>query len=421
VSEETAVERVGRALAAIEAASGLGAFWVIDAEGALDRARELDEVAARGDRAGRLHGQLVAWKDCFDVAGLPTTAGAPWRDGRRRARRHADAVRLFEQEGAITLGKLAMTQLAWGMTGQSPGRDPCRNPHDRSRIPGGSSSGSAVAVSAGLVDHAPGTDSGGSIRQPAALCGVVGFKPTPGSIGLRGCMPCTPSFDTAGPIARSVAEAATAFAVLAGGAPARGTREPGGLRFGVLLDDFIVDGTTAPLIEPVLRLAGELGARRLTLGWSRAHDAALHRVYAAEGAALVLPHDRAPASDRYCAALLADVAVGARLPRRALRAAHVVLGEARAVCTRALDGVDVVLAPTTPVEALRLGEPADSLLLGRLTRPFNALGWPAISIPCGSTPDGLPIGLQLAATAGRDADVLAAAAVVERLIGRRSG
>ena len=146
----------------------------------------------------------------------------------------APVVRRFEAAGAVSLGKLAMHQLAGGMMGQTPGHPACRNPHSRDLVPGGSSSGSAVAVAAGLVDHAPGTDAGGSVRQPAATCGVVGFKPTFGSVPLAGCMPYAPSFDTGGAIAGSVQEAAVSFGVLAAG---RRPTSGGGLadlRVGVL-------------------------------------------------------------------------------------------------------------------------------------------------------------------------------------------
>lgn len=416
VRDGSATEHVLRALDRISAAPELGAFWSLDGDRALNRARQLDELSARGGSGGRLHGQLVAWKDCFDVAGLPTTAGAPWREGTRPARRNAAVVQRFEDEGAIILGKLAMTQLAWGMRGQTPGRETCRNPHDLARIPGGSSSGSAIAVSAGFVDHAPGTDSGGSIRQPAAFCGVVGFKPTLGSVPLAGCLPCIASLDTAGPIARSVADAAAAFAVLSGRGRQAVPSESHGFRFGLLVDDLVVDHTPPALLAPVLRLAEELGAVPVKLGWTTEHEEALQRVYAAEGAALVYANDAAPAAHRYVDSLLVDIAVGALLSRSEVREARALLSEARETCRQSVQSVDVVIGPTTLVPALLLDGSADSPLLGRLTRPFNALGWPAISLPCGRTEDGLPIGLQLASTAGRDADLLQAAARIERLL-----
>ena len=191
-------ERVEQALASAAALGHLGAFWELDGERALVRARALDDAAARGAQPGPLAGTVCAWKDCFDVAGLHTTGGAPWRSAEPPVTTSATIVTRVEAAGAVSLGKLAMTQLAWGMMGQTPGRPTCRNPHDLERVPGGSSSGSAVAVASGIVDHAPGTDAGGSVRHPAAACGVVGFKPTYGSVPLDGCMPYAPSFDTGG-------------------------------------------------------------------------------------------------------------------------------------------------------------------------------------------------------------------------------
>ena len=191
---------------------------------------------------GPLDGRLVAFKDCFSVAGLERDSGAPFLH--EHCTVDAPSVRRHREAGATIVGKLAMHQLAWGMMGQTPGRPPVRNPHDESRIPGGSSSGSAVALAAGLVDLAPGTDTGGSVRMPASACGIVGLKPTFGLVDTRRIHPNTLSLDHCGPMARTVAECALGFDVLLGREPR--AVEPArlaGLRVGVL-EPGICDGST---------------------------------------------------------------------------------------------------------------------------------------------------------------------------------
>src|SRR3954447_6685407 len=260
-------DRVEQALARAAELEQLGAVWELDTERARDRALAQEAADARGADAGPLTGTVCAWKDCFDVAGLHTTGGAPWRSDAPRAAVNATIVQRLEAAGAITIGKLAMTQLAWGMMGQTPGRPPCRNPHDLARVPGGSSSGSAVAVATGIVDHAPGTDAGGSVRHPAAACRVVGFKPTYGSVPLDGCMPYAPSFDTGGAIARSVAEAALQYAVIAAVPPVDLGDGLDGLRVAFLGGYFTaaLEDDVAQMLE---RARGRVPASEIDITWS---------------------------------------------------------------------------------------------------------------------------------------------------------
>ena len=205
----------------IDRHADLGAFWRVGVQ----------EPTADGPLSGR----LVAFKDCFAVAGFERDSGVPFLHEHSAA--DAPSVRRHREAGATIVGKLAMHQLAWGMMGQTPGRPPVRNPHDPTRIPGGSSSGSAVALAAGLVDLAPGTDTGGSVRMPASACGIVGLKPTFGLVDKAGIHPNTITLDHCGPMARTVAECALGFDVLLGrdaarartgaarGAPRRGARD----------------------------------------------------------------------------------------------------------------------------------------------------------------------------------------------------
>src|SRR6476646_4752934 len=262
------VERVERALELAGELGHLGAVWELDADGARERARGLAARATRGEDVGPLAGTVCGWKDCFDVAGLHTTGGAPWRAAAGPVTASAGVVKRMEAAGAVSLGKLAMTQLAWGMMGQTPGRPTCRNPHDPQRVPGGSSSGSAVAVATAIVDHAPGTDAGGSVRYPAAACGVVGFKPTYGTVPLDGCMPYAPSFDTGGAIARTVADAAAQYAVIADVPPPDLAGGLEGLRVAFLGGYF-----TAALADDVAEMLGRARARvpasEIEISWSK--------------------------------------------------------------------------------------------------------------------------------------------------------
>ncbi|HTA36381.1 MAG TPA: amidase, partial [Solirubrobacteraceae bacterium] len=192
-------------------ASTLGAFELLDECGARAQAERADAALAAG-AAGPLAGLPLVVKDVIDVAGLPTRGGtASWR---RLPERDADCVAALRSAGAIVIGKAHTNELAFGIDGRNPHRPPCRNPHDATRLPGGSSSGPAVAVAAGLAFAGLGTDTSGSIRVPAALCGVAGLRPTHGLLSRRGALALAPSYDVVGPLARCVADLQLLFAVL---------------------------------------------------------------------------------------------------------------------------------------------------------------------------------------------------------------
>jgi aspartyl-tRNA(Asn)/glutamyl-tRNA(Gln) amidotransferase subunit A len=408
-------DRLERALQRAGAVEHLGAVWELDAERARERARQLEVRAGRGEDVGPLAGTVCAWKDCFDVAGLHTTGGAPWRAAAAAVDASATIVGRLENAGAISLGKLAMTQLAWGMMGQTPGRPACRNPHDHARVPGGSSSGSAVAVATEIADHAPGTDAGGSVRHPAAACGVVGFKPTFGSVPLDGCLPYAPSFDTGGAIARSVAEAALQHAVLTDSAPAELRGGLHGLRIAFLGGYFTaaLEDDVAAMVE---RTRGHVRADDIDITWSQGDNRSMSPVFLAEPGAFVLEHDPQPDPARYDPAAVADVEEARSLPAidyvRALRE----LASARRRCAAAATGYDILLCATAPCAPVPIDGPDKTRRMNALTKPFNALRWPALSLPAGLDRDGLPLGLQVVGLPGSDAAVLRAAAALERTL-----
>jgi aspartyl-tRNA(Asn)/glutamyl-tRNA(Gln) amidotransferase subunit A len=409
------VERVEQALERAAQLEHLGPVWELDAERARERARNLEARAGRGEDIGPLAGTVAGWKDCFDVAGLHTTGGAPWRSQAPPVTSSATVVQRLEAAGAISLGKLAMTQLAWGMMGQTPGRPMCRNPHDPERVPGGSSSGSAVAVSAGIVDHAPGTDAGGSVRHPAAACGAVGFKPTYGSVPLGGCMPYAPSFDTGGAIARSVAEVALQHAVLTGTRPSDLRGGLDGLRVAFLGGYFTaaLEDDVAAMLE---RARGHVRAGEIDIAWSQADNRSMSPVFTAEPGWFVLEHDPVPEPEQYDAGTLADVEAARTLPAIEYVGARRELAQAQRRCAAAAAGYDVLLCASAPCAPVPIHGPDKTRRMNALTKPFNALGWPALSLPAGFDPNGLPLGLQVVGLPGNDTVVLRAAAALEFLL-----
>jgi aspartyl-tRNA(Asn)/glutamyl-tRNA(Gln) amidotransferase subunit A len=366
---------------------------------------------------GPLAGRTVAWKDCVAVAGMPRTSGATFLA--EVCERDATVVRRFREAGAATLGKLSMHQLAWGMMGQTPGRPAVRNPHDPARIPGGSSSGSAVAVAAGLVDFAPGTDTGGSIRAPASMCGVVGMKPTFGLLPLDGVLGNSRTLDHIGPIARNVRDAALSFDVMAGREPRHlEPASPRGLRIGVLEQHFC-EGLDAG-VERAFRAAIErLAAAGATpavadLGWQRDPNV-LRDIFNCEPIAWYADGVLAD-PDAFEPFIVQDIRDGLATPMLQYMQSLDRLERVRALGRAGLEGHDVVASPTIPIPPAPIDGPDVTLVANRNTKPFNAYGWPTITIPCGTDDLGLPVGLQLAAAPGADDRLLAIAAGCEAVL-----
>jgi aspartyl-tRNA(Asn)/glutamyl-tRNA(Gln) amidotransferase subunit A len=445
-----AFDRIGRTDPALHA------FLHIDEKGALARAAQLDR---RPDRDLPLLGVPVALKDNICTAGMRTTAGSrvledyvpPYSAG---------VVERLEAAGAVIVGKTNCDEFAMGSSTEHSAFGPSRNPWDTSRIPGGSSGGSAVAVAAGMVPLSLGSETGGSIRQPAALCGVLGLKPTYGRVSRYGLIAFASSLDQIGPFARSAADMAALFAAIAGRDPRDATSAPDpvpdysaaltrnieGLRVGVpraLLDDGV---------EPGIREAFDAALRELTGAGAIVTDIPLphaslaipvyYLVANAEASSNLARYDGVRYGTRADASTLLEMyyrsrgRLGAEVKRRIMigtfvlsagyyDAYYVKAQKVRALIRKDYDEaftrVDVVAVPTSPTVAFPLGartaDPIQMYLSDVFTAAANLAGLPAISIPCGLTSgERLPAGLQLTARPFDEATLLRAADVLERRI-----
>jgi aspartyl-tRNA(Asn)/glutamyl-tRNA(Gln) amidotransferase subunit A len=421
---------------------GLRAYVTVCADAALAGAHAAEAALMTGQPLGPLHGVPYALKDLYDTAGIRTTGGSKVFADRVPAA-DATVVRRLTQAGAVLLGKLNMVEFAYGPEGLNPHYGHARNPWDAGthRMAGGSSSGSGVAVAAGLAPGALGSDTGGSIRIPASLCGITGLKPTYGRVSRAGVLPLAWSMDHVGPMTRSAADCALMLGAMAGydaGDPSTSvlpvpdytaalTGDVKGLRIG-LLRSFFLDGAV-----PEVRAAVEAAAATLAAAGALVDEVSLDTMAHVPGAALAVVAVEALA---YHADLLRtragdyDPDVARRLMTGAyVSGLHYVRGQqvralVRAEVDAALARRDVLLAPATPVTApgvadrqTTLGDgPADvRTALLRYTRPFNLSGHPVCALPCGLTAAGLPIGMQLVGRPFDEATVLRAADAYQRL------
>jgi aspartyl-tRNA(Asn)/glutamyl-tRNA(Gln) amidotransferase subunit A len=366
---------------------------------------------ARPDRVGA--GTPLAVKDLFDTAGLPTTYGsilfADHVPGRT-----AEAVVRLESAGYVNVGKTNLHEFAYGITSYNPHFGEVSNPLAPDRTAGGSSAGSAAALAAGLADAALGSDSGGSVRIPAACCGVVGFKPTRGLVSLEGCFPLAPTFDHAGPMARDVEACVRMLEALAPGFRRAELGSLDELAVGIAWLDL-----AEPLVRARVRAAAGLFPRRRELAFPLPEGIGpVFMREAAESHSGLFP-ERA---DAYGENVRAKLERCLRVTDAELAAARRRLEEYRARAAEALDGLDLLVTPTlafvAPAAIRDDLELRDAMI--RFTYPFNALGWPALALPCGLAEDGLPASVQLVAPAGDDARVLAAGSLLERLLAERS-
>ena len=427
----TAAALVDECLAAItEHDATLNAFVAVLSADARRQARALDEELARGVDRGPLHGIPISLKDIIDLAGMPTTAASRTRIGHRAAADAPVAARL-RAAGAVFIGKCNLHELAFGTTGEESAFGPTRNPHARAHIPGGSSSGSAVSVAAGMALASIGTDTGGSIRIPASACGVVGLKPTHGEVSAAGVVPLAPSLDHVGPITRSVGDAALLYRILRDG--------PDGGRDAAGPDDSKLDprqriGIPGPyfldLLEPAVGDVFAGAVERLRRAGWRIDDVDLH--HAADTAPIYLHTQLAEAADCHRAGLDDRPEAYGRGVRLRLELGRYVLAEdyvraqrGRQVLAAEVDAAlaprAALLLPTLPVVPPRLGTESISIgdvtettraLTLRLTQLFDVTGHPAISVPCG-TAGGLPAGVQLVGRRGETDRLLAVAAACE--------
>ncbi len=440
--EVSPVEAVRAHLDRIAALDGdLRAFITVTTDAALDAARSAEAELASGREVGPLHGVPFALKDLFDTADVRTTGGSKILADRVPTADSTVARRL-RAAGAILLGKLNMHEFAYGPEGLNAHYGTSRNPWDAAdtRIAGGSSSGSGVAVAAGLASFALGSDTGGSIRIPAALCGIVGLKPTYGRVSRAGVLPLAWSMDHVGPMTRTAADAALLLRVMAGYDPADPTTSvlPAvdytaaltgsvkGLRVG-LLRSFFMEAAA-----PDVRQAVEAAAKTLTSLGATVDEVQLGHVGDVAAASLAIVGAEALAYHAewvrtrpgdYQPDVLERLRMGAFVSGVHYVRAQQARALFRATVDEALAKRDVLLAPATPIVATRVGE-RDAVLgdgkadvrasLIRLTRPFNFSGHPACAMPCGFTAGGLPIGMQIVGRPFDEATVLRAADAYQR-------
>ncbi len=453
-----AADVVEEHLAAIEAREGeIHAFNLVMADEARAAALAIDRRLAAGEDPGPLSGVPVALKDNLCTSGIPTTCSSRILEGWRPPY-DATVVEKLADAGAIVVGKTNLDEFAMGSSTENSAFGPTRNPHDTSRVPGGSSGGSAAAVATGSAALALGSDTGGSIRQPAALCGVVGMKPTYGRVSRYGLVAFASSLDQIGPLSRTVADAAALYQVIAGHDPRDATSIPepvpdvsaglaegvAGLRVGVVTELCVAEGIQPDVMVRVrqaidaLEEAGakvdEVSVPAATYGLS-----AYYLIAPAEASSNLARYDGVRFGLRVDAPTTGEMydrtrtaGFGAEVERRIMLGTYALsagyydafYGKAQRVRTliiRDLDAAyerfDVLIGPTAPSTAFPLGaktaDPLTMYLNDVCTIPSNLSGHPAISVPFGTGDDGLPVGVQVMAPALGEAALFRAAAAVE--------
>ncbi len=436
--ELSPVDLVNASLARIERWNPeLHAFLTILAEPARRRAKQAEKEILRGSDRGPLHGIPISLKDNFYTRGIRTTAGSkilsdfvPETDSHVASR--------LARACTILLGKTNMHEFAYGITGENPHYGSSRNPWALQRISGGSSGGSAVAVATGMGFASAGTDTGGSIRIPSALCGIVGLKPTFGLVSVSGVVPLAVSFDHAGPIARSVTDACILLESIAGKYPKgavrpdhRKLRENTAARFRLGWPKHFffdrLDDEVRRLVEATAKVFQQLGAE--------IQEVSLPRLVNCVGqatSAVVAEASHYHESQGYFPARAAEYGEDVRghleWGHKLLAVDYLRAVEAQRDVEQdfasAFEKVDAIVAPTSPITAPLIGEsqvhvagqretPVRAELL-RMTRPFNLTGHPAVSIPCGFSPQGLPLGLQLIGPRWSEAQLLSIALAYEQ-------
>ncbi len=411
----------------------LNAFITVTGELARAQARQAEAEIRRGDWRGPLHGCPLALKDLIDTDGVRTTAASSLFKDRVPAQ-DAEVVRRLKAAGAVLLGKQNLHEFAYGGSSMVSCFGEVRNAWNPEYVAGGSSGGSATAVAAGLGYGAIGTDTAGSIREPAALCGVIGLKPTYGRVSARGVIPLSVSLDHVGPIARTVADAAIILQAIAGfDAGDRASvdipvddylaslgKNVKTLRIGVPQKFFFEDldpdiaSATNHALSGLATMGAELRDIELPVPTDRTLQSAEAFAYHGKFVA------RSP--ELYQPETLRRIRAGANVGPEALLACRRELERVRRDIAATFADVDLLVTPTTPVPAPLIAElkqnpdllrPRELLLL-RNTRPINVWGLPAISIPCGFTPAGLPIGLQIVGPHWGEAKVLQLAHAYEQ-------
>ncbi|MGA7613398.1 MAG: indoleacetamide hydrolase [Xanthobacteraceae bacterium] len=428
-------------------AASLNAFISLDPDAVRNAARSADQQRQRGERLGPLHGVPIALKDNFDTADFTTTAGTPALAAHRPTRNAAVVQRLLDA-GALILGKANMQELAFGPTSNNAAFGPVRNPYDRSRIPGGSSGGTAALVAARLAPAGLGTDTGGSVRVPASLSGVVGFRPTTLRWPQDGIVPISHTRDTAAPIARCVADCALLDGIVTGGPTSLAPINLEGLRLGVPRGHFWDDldaEVEAILADALARLAAagvvlvegdmaDVAALDAAAGFPVAlyeFVTDLDRYLAGHATGLdfagVAAQVKSPAVKKVVDGLLGPDAVPEAVYREALIKHRPALQDAyrRYFAER---GVAAMVFPTTPLPAAKVGEDDTVLLNGKAVPtlatyirnlgPGSAAGIPGLSLPAGMTSAGLPIGIAIDGPQGADQQLLTICLAIESALPR---
>jgi aspartyl-tRNA(Asn)/glutamyl-tRNA(Gln) amidotransferase subunit A len=441
------VELTQACLARIESLNPtLNAFITVTAESALAAARSAEAQIARGGWKGPLHGIPIAVKDLLDTAGVRTTAASALFKDRVPAE-DAEVVRRLRAAGAVLLGKLNMHELAFGGSSAISYFGAVRNPWDVAYSPGGSSGGAAAALAGGLCYAALGSDTGGSIREPAAYCGIVGLKPTYGRVSTSGAVPLSWSLDHIGPMTRTVTDAALVLQAIAG----YDSQDPGSvdlpvpeyvtdiaastsaLRLGILKDYFC--DNLHPDIEAAMQSALSV-LKSLTRSLHEvaplatdATYASVMKPYVAILAAEAYEFHKdyiAKSPELYQVPTLKRLRAGADVTMSTYIQSRRQLEQIRHAVARRFDDLDFLITPTTPVPPFKIAELSDpdtarpmELQMLHNTRPINMLGLPTISVPCGFTAARLPIGLQISGRPGAEAGVLRLAHAYERAAGWR--
>jgi aspartyl-tRNA(Asn)/glutamyl-tRNA(Gln) amidotransferase subunit A len=404
----------------------LNAFITVTSDPALATAREAEAEIQRGHWRGPLHGIPIALKDLVDTAGVRTTAASGvFKD--RVPTQDAEIVRRLKGAGAVILGKLNMHEFAYGASSVISYFGTVRNPWDRTYIAGGSSSGSAAAVAAELCYCAIGSDTGGSIRQPAAYCGIVGLKPTYGQVSTQGVVPLSWSLDHVGPMTRTVRDAALTLETIAGydpdSTPVEDLDKPtSSLKTGIPRALFYegLNSEIQSAMETALSVLQKLTATQREIEIPAVNDIAL-LVQRTEAYTYHWEYfSRTP--ELYHPDTLKRLKSGKDITTAEYDSARRKFDDLRRSAPNLFKSVDLIITPTTPVPPFTIAElladldqlRAKELITVRNTRPFNLLGLPTISIPCGFTKAGLPIGMQITGPTGGEATVLRVANAYER-------
>ena len=414
----------------------LNSFITVTPELAIEQARQAEMEIAQGSYKGALHGIPLALKDLYETQGIRTTGGSTFfADYFPEA--DAAVVQRLKEAGAVLLGKLNMHEIALGVTNENPHYGDCCNPWDLTRITGGSSGGNAAALAAGLCMGAMGSDTGGSIRIPSSLCGVVGLKPTYGRVSLRGVIPLSWNLDHAGPMARSVRDIAILLQTIAGYDPQDAwsvdmpvenyltIHEDGvrGWRIAVASDGYftdieVVDGEVQSAVIQVAKVFESLGAQVEQVPFPNAREAAMVNGLMTPSDAAAFHHQRLAENPQgFGQDVLKRLQTGAAYNSTEYSLARRMQTILRCQFKEFFNEFDLLLTPTTPITAPVRGsaDPFDRpRVLTRFTAPYNLTGLPALSIPCGWSSEKMPIGLQIVGKPWAERKVILAGELYEQ-------